>query len=84
MPKSIDQGDVGLAKFRTIAGSLLESAGRRFGEAISVGPRKIAEVPKSPIHGHVGNGCGTTFSGDRDQGVVLAVSKLRISDRLLL
>ena len=55
------QDDAGLSKIGTVAGSLLESAGRRFAEAISVGPRKIAEVPESPIQGHVGNGRGTTL-----------------------
>jgi len=60
-PKSIDQGDAGLSKFRTVTGSLLESAGRRFAEAISVSPRKIAKVPESPIQGYIGNGCGTTL-----------------------
>ena len=44
-----------------IAEFLLESAGRRLAEAIFVRAGKIAEMPESPVHGHIGNGRGTAL-----------------------
>ena len=76
-PKSTDQYDVALAKFRTLKFIILwfsrrvfygsiarishERAGRHFTEAISVCAREFAEVPESPIQGHVGYGDGTVL-----------------------
>ena len=46
------------SKYVSIAGLSPESSGRYFSEAILVCPRKFAEVPESPIQGHIGNGRG--------------------------